>query len=126
MIRSKLIFEFLFILYLQNYTPEYEQELLERISQETQNKIRLEKILREELKKISEFPVESVQMSEAQERKEQEKEGQRKIDTEVMHLNEEAKRRSLGRKMLADDGAGKKQSLNTSCLNLLNNFQGIN
>lgn len=61
--------------------------------------------------------------SDSKARKEEEKEGQRKIDTEVRHLKEEAERRSLGRAMLSD-AASNRPSFNTSCLNLLNNFQG--
>ena len=68
-------------------------------------------------------PATPVPASEVQLRKEKEKEGQRQIDQEVMHQNEEANRRALAKKMLCD-AATNSPSFNVSCSNLLSNYQG--
>lgn len=61
-------------------------------------------------------------ISEAQQKKEEEQEAQRKLDIEVLHQQDESKRRALGKAMLAD-AAANRPTFNKSALKLLNNFQ---
>lgn len=58
-----------------------------------------------------------------QQRKEQEDEAKRRLDTVVRHQKEEGRTKSLATAML-NAASSNKSSLNSSCLKLLNNFQG--
>lgn len=98
-------------------------ELYRRISEETANKIRLEKKIEEE-KKIRKQATEKFNvMSDTNASLEREIEAKRRLETEIRHQTEEAERRSLVKKMLAD-AAEVSPSMNKSCMNVLNNYQG--
>ena len=62
-------------------------------------------------------------VTKTQQKKLEELEAQKRLETEVLHQTEEAERRALCKAMMAD-GAAKRPSLNNSCLKVLNNFQG--
>ena len=59
-----------------------------------------------------------------QHKKEAEADAQRRLAVELNHQKHESERRALVRKMVSD-GEGNKATFNTSCLNVLNNYQGI-
>ena len=62
-------------------------------------------------------------ISAAKLQQQQNAEAPRKIEREVLHQNEEAQTRALGRAMIAD-AEENRPSFNASCLKLLNHFQG--
>ena len=84
--------------------------------------MRLEKILRDEKKKEVRIP-EPKKMTKKMRIQEQKAEAKRRLDIEVRHQTEEAETRAPARKMMSD-AASNKPSFNTSCTNLLNNYQG--
>ena len=88
-----------------------------------QNKIRLEKKLKLEKKKKEDLFRKGRKQSNAKEQKQQEEESKRRLDMEILHQTEEGHTKSLGKKMMSD-AASNRPSFNSSCLNLLNNFQG--
>ena len=99
-------------------------ELYQRIAEETRNKIRLEKTLEKEQSKLDKEVKKMKKPTQTTSKKDEEKESQRRLDTEVLHQTEEAERRALGRAMMSD-AANNKRSFNNSCLKLLNNYQGM-
>lgn len=90
---------------------------------EQKNNIRLQKLLKEGNKKIEVEARKERKSAAALERKEREKDAQRRLDTEVRHQAEETERRDLCEKMMSD-ASSNSSSINNSCLNVLNNFQG--
>ena len=87
------------------------------------NRTRLEKKLAEEKKKNAEMENRKTKNSKARGRKEQQHEAKRRLESEVLHLNQEAETEALGRAMMADAKANR-PTFNNSCLKLPHNFQG--
>lgn len=108
---------------MQDYTPEYEEELYKRITEETKNKVRLEKNLLVLSKKSDREGKKTDKVIEAKEKEEEAKEAQRQLDVEFRHQKEEAEKRVMGRAMMTD-AINNRPSFNRSCLNLLNSYQG--
>lgn len=108
----------------QSYTEDYERQLCQRIAEERKNRIGIEKQLKIEKRKRDEIVKIPRNASKSTTQQEQEAEAKKRLETEVMHQTEEAETRALGNKMMSD-AASKKPSFNTSCANLLNNFQGM-
>lgn len=123
---DKIIF-FLYYFFIQTffkeYTPEYEEELYRRIAEETKNKERLQKVLIAENKKKEKEEKQNRKTSASKEKEEEAKEAERQLQTEMRHQREEADTRALARAMMVD-AQKNRPSLNNSCLNLLNSYQG--
>lgn len=109
---------------MQEYTTEYEEELYERIANETRNKVRLERQLKADKKKFERLEEKAEKSKAAHENKIREREARIQLDTEIMHQNEELERRALAKSMMADAAEGR-PSFNQSNLNLLVNYQGL-
>lgn len=77
----------------------------------------------EEKKKLDELQIKPRKLTLAMQRREQEAESQKRLQVEVMHQTEEAKRRALAKAVMTEAASGN-GSLNESCFNLLTNFQG--
>ena len=97
--------------------------MYQRIATETKNKIRFEKAIAVERKKKEVAEKKSRKISEAKRKEQETREAQRQLDIEMRHQNSEAETRALGRAMMSD-AQENRPSLNRSCLNLLNNYQG--
>lgn len=109
----------------QTYSEEYEDELFVRIAEEMRNKMRLQKQLKEEKRQKEEkaHPPKVKKMTKALQIQQREAEAKKRLEVELRHQTEEAERRTLCRKMMSDSSKTR-PSLNNSCLNVLNNFQG--
>lgn len=78
----------------------------------------------EKKKKPDRLQNQQPKMTKKQQEKELEAEAKKRLDVEVHHQREEAETQALGQAMMKD-AEKNRPSLNTSCLKLLNNFQGI-
>lgn len=107
----------------QTYTPEYEEELYERIAVESKNKVRLERNLIKDRKKRDVAEKATLKKKESRSKDEEKKEARRQLECEMRHQSEEAETRALGRAMIAD-AQNNRPSFNRSCQNLLLNYQG--
>lgn len=96
---------------------------MKRIAVETKKKMRFEKLLEEEKKQKKSIEKQGKKKKMVNAQKDKQRDAERKLDTEVLHQKEEAETRALTKTMMSD-AAAKKPSLNNSCLNVLNNFQG--
>ena len=97
--------------------------MYERIAKETVIKNRLQKQLNKEIKereKLSEKPKKIKENVEVQ----MKKLAEYQLRTEIQHQKEESERTALVNEMLSDAKANSPK-FNTSCLNVLRNFQGI-
>ena len=81
-----------------------------------ETKLEAEKKKRDELLALSTKHLEQQQQIDLQ------REAENDLDTELQHQVEESERRALANTML-DDAAKNSPTFNTSCLNLLSNFQ---
>ena len=107
----------------QEYSGEYQQELYHRIAEENRNIINLDKKLSAEIKRKKKESATAKRLTEAQNKKETEREAARQLEIKVRHQQEETERRSLARAMMADSESNR-PTLNASCLKVLNNYQG--
>ena len=113
-----------FISLFKDYSPNYEHELYERISNETKNKIRLEQKLEIERNKRDLLFLNSTKDLNVQHRMELEKKAERQLDIEIEHQKEEVERRTLATNMMSDV-ENNSPNFSKSCAKLLNNYQGL-
>lgn len=108
----------------KDYSPEYEEELYNRIAEESANKTRLEKKLSQEKKKAEKDAQKTAKTNLNNELQLVEREARRQLDTEITLQKEESHTRVLGKAVLSD-AAANRATFNQSATNLLVNFQGI-